>query len=203
MATPANGQLTAAFYAVCMRCQAAGKVRWPKMTKTALSNYLGVIAMAMLAAVLVMLAGAKPAEAAIAGFPEGHGPIAFENDGDVKVARIVHLANLGPSIVRLENFTPNTAHSNDVDPAVSPDGRYVAFASDRDGDDFEIYVANVFTGEVEQVTDNRVHDYNPGWSLDDTMITYEEPLLYPEDMRIFGLRVTHQAIYNSTSKPFE
>lgn len=163
------------------------------MTKTAHSNYLRVIAMAMLAAVLVMFLVAKPAQAAFAEFPEGHGPIAFENDGDIWVASVMHLANL----------TPDTAAYNDVDPAVSPDGRYVAFASDRDGDDFEIYVANVFTGEVEQVTDNRVHDYNPGWSLDDTMITYEVPLLSPEDMRIFGLRVTHEAMYHSTLNPLE
>ena len=147
---------------------------------------------AMLAVGLVALAGAKPAEAACAKFAEGHGPIAFENDGDIWMANVKHLANL----------TPDTAAHNEVDPAVSPDGRYVAFASDRDGD-FEIYTANVFTGEVEQVTDNRVHDYNPGWTLDDTMITFEVPLLSPEDMRILGLRVTHEAIYNSTSKPFE
>jgi hypothetical protein len=150
------------------------------MTKTAHGNYLKVVAMAMLA-VLVMLAGAKPAEAAIAGFPEGHGPIAFENDGDVWVASIMHL----------ENLTPNTAHSNDLDPAVSPDGRYVAFASVRDGD-FEIYVANVFTGEVERLTNNAMYDYNPGWSLDGQRITYEEPLSSPEEVRIFSLRITHE-----------
>jgi WD40 repeat protein len=147
--------------------------------------------MAAMVALLLTLATVKPAEAAIAGFPEGHGPIAFENDGDIKVARIVDLANLTPSIVHLENLTPNTAHSNDVDPAVSPDGRYVVFASDRDGD-FEIYVANVFTGEAERVTDNKVYDYNPGWSLDGKIITYKEPLLYPEDVRIFSLRITHE-----------
>jgi WD40 repeat protein len=205
MAIPGNSRVTATVYAACTRCQVARKRR-TEMNRSAHSNHLRGAATAMaamLAVVLVALAGAKPAEAAIAGFPEGHSPIAFENDGDIKVARIVDLANLTPSIVHLENLTPNTAHSNDVDPAVSPDGRYVAFASDRDGDDFEIYVANVFTGEVEQITDNTVYDYNPGWSLDGNIITYKEPLLYPEDTRIFGLRVTHEAIYNSTSKPFE
>jgi dipeptidyl aminopeptidase/acylaminoacyl peptidase len=166
------------------------------MNRSAHSNHLRGAATAMaamLAVVFVALAGAKTAEAAIAGFPEGHDPIAFENDGDIKVARIVDLANLGPSIVHLENLTPNTAHSNDVDPAVSPDGKYVAFSSDRDGDDFEIYVANVFTGEVEQVTDNTVYDYNPGWSFDGERVTYLERLLSPEDVRLFGLRITHEA----------
>lgn len=147
------------------------------MTRAAHGSYIRVAAAAlaaMLAAMLVVLAGAKPAEAALAGFPEGPDPIAFENDGDVKVARIVHLTNLTPSIVHLENLTPNTAHSNDVDPAVSPDGKYVAFASDRDGD-FEIFTANVLTAETEQVTDNRVLDRNPAWSPDGKWISYKSP----------------------------
>jgi Tol biopolymer transport system component len=52
------------------------------------------------------------------------------------------------------NLTPDTPAHTDVDPAVSPDGRTVTFASDRDGD-FEIYTANLFTGEVQQVADHR------------------------------------------------
>jgi WD40-like Beta Propeller Repeat len=163
MATPANGQLTATFYAVRMTCQAARKVRWPKMTKTARGNYLGVVAMAMLAAVLMMLAGAKPAEAKVAGFPEGHDPIAFEKEVDIWVASIMHL----------ENLTPKTSAYLDVDPAVSHNGRYVAFASNRDGHNFEIYMANVFTGEVRRATDNTVTDYNPDWSPDGQRKTYE------------------------------
>jgi WD40 repeat protein len=137
--------------------------------------------MVVIVALLLALPGEKPAEAALAGFPEGHDPIAFEKDGDIWVASKMHL----------ENLTPNTAAYSDVDPMVSPDGRRVAFASDRDGD-FEIYVANVFTGEAERVTDNKVYDYNPSWSLDGKIITYKEPLLYPEDVRIFSLRITHE-----------
>jgi hypothetical protein len=116
--------------------------------------------MVVIVALLLTLATAKPAEASLAGFPEGHGPIAFKKDGDIWVATKMHLANL----------TPNTADSDEVDPAVSPDGRYVAFASDRDGGDFEIYTANVFTGEAERVTDNAVDDRNPTWSADGQMI---------------------------------
>jgi dipeptidyl aminopeptidase/acylaminoacyl peptidase len=142
--------------------------------------------MAVIVALLLTLATVKPAEAKVAGFSEGHGPIAFEKDGDIWVVSIMHL----------ENLTPNTAHSNDVDPAVSPDGRYVAFTSDRDGD-FEIYTANVFTGEVERLTNNTVYDYNPGWSLDGRMITYEEPLSSPEEVRIFSLRITHEVPLSS------
>jgi hypothetical protein len=119
--------------------------------------------MVVIVALLLALPGAKPAEAKFAGFPEGHDPIAFEEDGDIWVASMMHL----------ENLTPNTSAYLDVDPAVSPDGRYVAFTSNRDGHDFEIYMANVFTGEVRRVTDNTVTDYNPNWSPDGQRITYE------------------------------
>ena len=132
------------------------------MIKTAYGNALRMVAMAMLATTLVALAGAKPAEAAFAGFPEGHVPIAFENEGDIWVASKMHLVNL----------TPNTATFNDVDPVVSPDGRKIAFASDRDGD-FEIYMASVFTGEVDRVTDNEVDDRKPAWSPYGRWISYQ------------------------------
>ncbi len=139
--------------------------------------------MVVIVALMLALPGAKPAEASLAGFPEGHDPIAFEKDGDIWVATKMGLANL----------TPNTTAYSDVDPVVSPDGRTIAFASDRDGD-FEIYKANVFTGEAEQLTNNTVYDYNPGWAFDGKRVTYIEPLLYPEDVRIFSLRITHEEL---------
>jgi dipeptidyl aminopeptidase/acylaminoacyl peptidase len=151
------------------------------VTKAAHGSYLGVVSMIMLVAMVVMmLVGVKPAEAAFADFPEGQGPIAFEKDGDIWVASIAHLANL----------TPKTADSNDLDPAVSPDGRYVAFASDRDGEDFEIYVANVFTAEVQQVTDNAVGDRDPVWSPDGQWISYQSShYASPTHSGIFSVKV--------------
>ena len=49
-------------------------------------------------------------------------------------------------------FTP------DMDPAVPPDGKEATFASDQDGDDFKIYAAKEFTGEVQRVIDNAMDD---------------------------------------------
>jgi Tol biopolymer transport system component len=37
-------------------------------------------------------------------------------------------------------------------------------------------VANVFTSEARQVTDNAVDDRNPAWSQDGQLITYQEQL---------------------------
>ena len=61
----------------------------------------------------------------------------------------------------------------DVDPAVPREGKEAACASDQDGDDFKIYAANVFTGEVQRVTDNAMDDRNPAWLTYGKNITYE------------------------------
>ena len=129
------------------------------MIGTRYRNYFGVAVFVVLLAALV---AAKPAEAALPdeAFPDGHGPIAFEKDGDIWVASKMHIGNL----------TPGTA-STETDPSVSPDGTQVAFSSDRDGD-FDVYVANVFTGEVERISESTVDDRNPGWSAEGRWLTY-------------------------------
>jgi tricorn protease len=141
-----------------------------------------LLAMAVLVAVMVAMAGARPAQAAFPdeAFPAAHGPIAFAKGGDIWVASRMHLANL----------TPNTADSTEVDPVVSPDGRTIAFASDRDGEDFEIYAVNVFTGEVERLTDNAVYDRDPFWSPDGQRISYYQSSHYsPTHSAIFSVKV--------------
>lgn len=55
-------------------------------------------------------------------------------------------------------------------PAPYAQGR-IAFASNRDGD-FEIYVLDLLTGAVEQLTDNDRSDHAPAWSPDGTRIIF-------------------------------
>ena len=149
------------------------------MTKTAHGSYFRMAAIAMLAVVLVVFAGAKPVERAQAGFQGIHTPIAFEEERDIWVVTRMHPTNL----------TPDTASYNDLDPAVSPEGRRIAFASDRDGD-FEIYLANVLTGEVQRVTDNAVDDRRPAWSPDAQWISYHSPhYSSPTHSGIFSAKV--------------
>jgi Tol biopolymer transport system component len=56
-------------------------------------------------------------------------------------------------------------------PTVSPDGRSIAFTSDRDGDD-DIYVMAADGAGQRNVTANTDHDDNPSWAPDGTRIAF-------------------------------
>ncbi|MDP7068199.1 MAG: hypothetical protein QF637_11290, partial [Acidimicrobiales bacterium] len=61
--------------------------------------------------------------------------------------------------------TQLTDNDDDGDwwPAWSPNGKQIAFSSDRDGD-WEIFVMNADGTGVTQLTDNDDTDWSPVWS---------------------------------------
>jgi TolB protein len=61
---------------------------------------------------------------------------------------------------------------DDVDPAVSPDGKQVAFASNRDGE-WDIYILDVSTDKTLRVTNSQAYDGAPTWSPDSQYIVYQ------------------------------
>ena len=61
---------------------------------------------------------------------------------------------------------------DDRDPAVSPDGRKVAFSSNRNGY-WDLYILDLATGIVERLTDSLAYDGAPSWSPDGLWIVYE------------------------------
>ena len=61
--------------------------------------------------------------------------------------------------------------TNDWDPAWLPDGRRIAFNSDRNGDR-DIYVMNADGSDVVQLTDNPGGDGDPAWSPDGRWIAF-------------------------------
>jgi serine/threonine protein kinase len=67
----------------------------------------------------------------------------------------------------------------DLGPAWSPDGKRIAFASDRDGR-FELYTMGADGGEVWRLTYNNETDLSPRWSSDGKQIVFhvEEENLY-------------------------
>ena len=62
----------------------------------------------------------------------------------------------------------------DEDPSWSPDGKRIAFTSDRKGDfeNFEIYVMDADGGNQQKLTENRVYDWSPSWSPDGERIAF-------------------------------
>jgi serine/threonine-protein kinase len=71
--------------------------------------------------------------------------------------------------------------------APSPDGQWIAFQSDRDGD-FEIYVVNRLGGQLRKLTDNDVLDRIPSWSPDGEWIIYSTDIRNDGNFDIYKMR---------------
>jgi eukaryotic-like serine/threonine-protein kinase len=57
------------------------------------------------------------------------------------------------------------------EPTWSPDGRFIAYSSDRSGN-FDIWVQPVGGGDAVQVTKSPAHDWQPDWSPDGSQIVF-------------------------------
>ena len=61
---------------------------------------------------------------------------------------------------------------DDITPAASPDGKRLAFASNRGGH-WDLYVLDLASGDTSQVTDTPEYDASPSWSPDGQWLVYE------------------------------
>ncbi len=69
-------------------------------------------------------------------------------------------------------ITQLTNHpAEDVMPAISPDGRRIAFASDRGGN-WDIFVMPAAGGKAVQITSDPGHELHPSWSPDGTSLVF-------------------------------
>ena len=68
-----------------------------------------------------------------------------------------------------QNLTNNPHY--DMSPSWSPDGKQIAFASDRDGN-YEIYVMAADGGNPQNLTNNPNGDWDPSWSPDGERIVF-------------------------------
>jgi serine/threonine protein kinase len=71
----------------------------------------------------------------------------------------------------IETQLTDDPDANNSYPIASPDGRWVAFQSDRDGD-FDIYIMNRGGGQLQRMTFNEVADRIASWSPDGEWIVY-------------------------------
>ena len=80
----------------------------------------------------------------------------------------------------LQQLTDSSEGTRNGDPAWSPDGRFLAFDSNRSGD-LEIHVMDLKTQKVTQLTglEDDTGSYTPHWSPDGTKIAYERSVSKP------------------------
>ncbi len=76
-----------------------------------------------------------------------------------------------------ENLTNNPG--SDMNPQISPDGKFIVFYSDRvttpteENHNNEIYIMDLKTKEVKRLTDNNAGDYDPSYSPDGNTILFK------------------------------
>ena len=90
---------------------------------------------------------------------------------------------------------------NDQDPSWSPDGKRIAFSSDRKGDleNYEIYVMEADGGNLQRLTENRVYDRDPSWSPDGKRIAFYS--LRDENAEIYVMDTDGGNPQNLTNHP--
>jgi hypothetical protein len=96
--------------------------------------------------------------------------VAVSPDGEWLIFTMLgHLFHLPIEGGEAEQLTFGPYH--DADPAISPDGTRVAFGSNRDGTDGNIFVLNLADGRIDQVTQDSLAG-RPAWAPDGSAIAY-------------------------------
>ena len=90
---------------------------------------------------------------------------------------------------------------NDWDPVWSPDGKRIAFTSDRKGDfeNFEIYVMDADGENEQRLTENRVDDKSPSWSPDGKRIVFYSNM--EGNYEIYAMDADGVKLQNLTNNP--
>ncbi len=116
----------------------------------------------LLLAVILSAVVAFGREAKLTRYPSYHqGRVAFSYMGDIWTAD-----ENGGNVQRL---TVNSAR--DVYPRYSPDGKWIAFSSDRNGN-LDVYIIPVHGGDAKQLTYHSADDTVLGWTPDSRNVLF-------------------------------
>jgi len=103
---------------------------------------------------------------------------------DLVLTNLHRSSGSGPNVIRPDGSRPIVLTSGlwNYSPAFSPDGRRVAFVSNRDGN-AEIYIMDIATRHPLRLTNNPATDTHPTFSPDGQQIAFEserdgQPAIY-------------------------
>jgi TolB protein len=83
--------------------------------------------------------------------------------------------------------------SDDIDPAISPDGNYIAFSSKRNGF-WDIYLLNMLDGSLKKITDTPEFEGHPSWSPDGKWLVFERYTNNNFDIYLLGIEGDEEPI---------
>lgn len=76
-----------------------------------------------------------------------------------------HIWTMHPDGTGLKQIT--TGHGDDREPSISPDGKTIAFTSDRAFEgSYDIWTVDIASGELKRITSAPADEYGPAWSPD-------------------------------------
>jgi Tol biopolymer transport system component len=121
----------------------------------------------------VPAAGGAPVSLGVTGIQPTCGPddaVAYARAGDLWI-----LSSDGQE----RRLTNTPAH--EASPAWSPDGRWIAFESDRDGST-DIWITATTGGTAVRVTEGPAQDHQPSWSGDSRLVFWRFNAINDEDI---------------------
>ena len=108
----------------------------------------------------------------------------------------IYLVNLDGSIIK-----KLTKQGMNTDPDFSPTGEHVVFVSDIDGDE-ELYLYDLVTNQMENLTDNTADDFSPSFSPDGKEIVFVSNMDNIYQWEIYKINVTNKKIKRLTKNQY-